>query len=102
MNGGGGVSNKEDDDGGDDEDQQEDGDTERLLLVGGLQLALHCYPTHNSLPVRFSTVCLLNLHKSLPQFDENIPQFFSVVEGCGVVLECLVWVWILPFLQKSQ
>ena len=37
-----GVSpDQEDDDGGDDEDQQEDGDTQRLLLIGRLQLTFH-------------------------------------------------------------
>ena len=41
MYGGRGIPDEEDDDGRDDEDQQEDGDTERLLLVGGLQFALH-------------------------------------------------------------
>ena len=40
MDGSSGVPDEEDDDGRDDEDQQEDGDTERLLLVGGLQFAL--------------------------------------------------------------
>ena len=35
------IPDKEDDDRGDDEDQQEDGDTQRLLLIGRLQLTLH-------------------------------------------------------------
>ena len=56
VNGGGCVPNQEDDDGGDDEDKQEDGDTKRLLLVGGLQLALHCHSAHHRLPVRFSSL----------------------------------------------
>ena len=36
-----GTPDEEDDDGRDDEDQQEDGDTESLLLVGGLQFTLN-------------------------------------------------------------
>ena len=41
VDGSSGVPDEEDDDGRDDEDQQEDGDTESLLLVGGLQLTLN-------------------------------------------------------------
>ena len=40
MDGGRGVPDQEDDDGRDDENQEKDGDTESLLLVGGLQFAL--------------------------------------------------------------
>ena len=93
-----GIPDKEDDDRGDDKDQEQHSDTKRLLLVGSIKLVLYNVTGKNKLLERENFRPGYILHNSESEILQHLPEVLCVVEGCLVVSQCLIWIWILGLL----